>query len=488
MILASGVSLIIGRLTLTIINFSVIVILARLITPSAFGIIALSQAVILLCQGILEASFGSFLIQRRNLSANLEHTTTITTIIIGSVMTLVVISTAPFLASIMNAPEISITIQLLSITILLTSISNTSYNMMLRHMRFKTVITTEVISIGIIRGGISLLLAFNGYSYWAVVYAMLCSQIVWASIFLILHPISLPYRLSAKSIIGIIRFTAPVSASNIMSMLALKIDNFIIGRFFGQITLGYYSRAYATVDLASSLLGSVFRTVILTGISKNNRMNTPNVQESQNQFFVAHVSAIICIWPIALTSIIAAPEIIKILLGEQWAQTVPLFQILAVGMFLRIGYKVSSSFNVAYGLVRIEVPRFFIFLIVMSLSTYIGAQVSLLAVTFAVLFSLFVFYILLTLITTSHLKIDNLLFAKNIMKPVIAMFLSIIISSALCYQLRRFFFWDVYIVITVLIIQLILVSLYVKIIGKHDNTIRLISDTLTSYIKKYSVI
>ena len=488
MMLASGVSLVIGRLTLTIINFSVLVILARALTPNAFGIIALSQAVIVLCQGILEAGFGSFLIQRRNLTSNLEHTTTITTIIIGSVMTVVVLSTAPFLASIMNAPEISITLQLLSINILLTSISNTSYNMMFRDMRFKSVITTEVISIGIVRGGISLLLAFNGYSYMAVIYATLCSQIVWTSIFLILHPISLPYRVSAKSIISIIRFIAPVSASNIMSMLALKIDNFVVGRFFGQISLGYYSRAYASIDLASSLLGSVFRTVILTGISKNNRLNTPSVQESHNQFFVAHVSAIMCIWPIALTSIIAAPEIIKILLGEQWPQAVPLFKALAVGMFFRIGYKVSSSFNVAYGLVQIEVSRVFIFLIVMSLSTYIGSQVSLLAVTFAVLFSLFLLYIMLTLITTSHLKIDNLLFVKNIMKPVIAMFVSSIISLVLCYQLRSLFFWDVYIVITVLIVQLISVSLYIKIIGKHDNTIRLINDKLTSYIKKYRVI
>jgi PST family polysaccharide transporter len=268
-----------------------------------------------------------------------------------------------------------------------------------------------------------------------------------------------------------------------MSMLALKIDNFIIGRFFGQISLGYYSRAYSAIDLASALLGGVFRTVILTGISKNKRLNRPNVQESHNQFFVAHVSAILCIWPIAITSIIAAPEIIKILLGEQWAQAAPLFQLLAIGMFLRMGYKVSSAFNISYGLAQQEVYRVFIFLIVMSVTTYIGAQFSLLSVTFAVLFSLFVNFILLTLVTTSHLKIDNLLFAKNIMKPVIAMFVSSIITSALCYQLRSLFYLDIYLVITVVIVQLILVSLYIKIVGKHDKSTRFINDKLTSYMK-----
>jgi O-antigen/teichoic acid export membrane protein len=483
MIFKSGVILFAGKVLLTLINLAAVLILARLLNPEAFGIIALSQAIIVLCQGALEASFGSFLIQRKKLSRKIEGNTCVITIVVGSLMTLSVFMGAPIIASKMAIPEVASTIRLLSITILFTSIYNTSYNMMLRNMRFKAVIITELISIGFLRIGISIFLAVLGYSYWSVIVSIIAGTAVFMVLLLLLHPVKVFYKFNRQNTISIIQFSTQVGVGNLMAMFALKVDNFFLANFQGPASLGFYSRAYSVVDLTSALLGSIFRTLILSGISDANRKSEVAVQDSQNNFFIAHIGSLITIWPVAITCLTAAPEIVMILLGDQWANAVPLFQILSLGAFLRMGYKTSSSFNIAYGLVKKELYRISLYLLVMTTTTYIAAQISAELVAMAVIFSLLFNYVSLTLVTISHLQIGKMIFTKIIAKQIFVIFLSGILSSIICEYLRQIDASDIYLVIVAMSLQIALVTTYVIVGSWKDEHLQSINIEVKSFFK-----
>ena len=483
MLFSSGFLFFSGKLILTIINFAVILVLARILTPEAFGIIAASQAVITLSQGIIEASFGSFLIQRTELSSQLKRTVITLTILIASIMGMLMFFAAPVIASIINIPEIIDVIRLLLIAFVLTTVSNYSYNMILREMRFKEIVIAEIITIGLIRGGLSIYLAIIGYSYWALVYSIVISTAVWSLLLILLCPMSLKFRFSIREALQVLSFSGAVGVSNLMAMLALKVDNFIVGSFIGKENLGQYNRGYSVIDLTSALLGSVFNTIILTGVSQNRRTQKFSFADERKDFFLAHTSAILCIWPIAITSIVAAPEIILILLGDQWDKTIPLFQVFAVGMFLRMGYKVSSPFNVAYGLVKQEAYRFFLFLIITIIFCYIGAQFSLIIVAFSIIISMFINYVLVTMLTLKYLEVRVLDFVSRVLSTFIPAALIAVITFIICSFLRKFYLPDISIIIIAILIQLTSVYALINLKATKDDTFGTIQKLLSKFIK-----
>lgn len=483
MLLASGFWLFSGKLVLTIINFAVILILARILTPEAFGIIAASQALITIAQGIIETSFGSFIIQRTELSLKIKRTIITLTILVSCIMGILMFCAAPILASIINIPEIIDVIRLLLIAFFLTTVSNYSYNMLLREMRFQEIVIAEIISIGLIRGGLSIYLALMGYSYWALVYSIVISTAIWSLLVVFLYPMSLKFRFSTREALQVLSFSGAVGVSNLMAMLALKVDNFIVGAFFGKDNLGQYNRGYSVIDLTSALLGSVFRTIILTGVSQNRRTQNLSFADERADFFLAHTAAILCVWPIAITSIVAAPEIILTLLGDQWDKTIPLFQVFAVGMFLRMGYKVSSPFNVVYGLVKQEAYRFFLFLMMTITFSYIGAHFGLIFVGFAIILSMFINYILVTMLTLKYLGVRVLDFVSRVLSTFVPAAIIAAITFIICFFLRKYSLPDISIIIIALLIQLISVYALIKVKAAKDDIFATIQQQLSKFIK-----
>ncbi len=159
-----------------IVQFIVGVILARLLEPKDFGLIALTGIFTSISTAITDGGFEKTLIQKKDLLPIQISTVFYINIILGAFMTILLIIAAPFIADFFNAPPLTSILQVTSIGIFLTSLYQTQRTLILKDLYFKKISRVRIIT-SIIGGVTGVILAFSGFGVWALVYSSLTPQI-----------------------------------------------------------------------------------------------------------------------------------------------------------------------------------------------------------------------------------------------------------------------------------------------------------------------
>jgi O-antigen/teichoic acid export membrane protein len=404
--LKSAIWAFVGKGGHQVINFALVITLARLLTPEAFGIVAAAQVVLVLSQVVVQFGLGAALIQTDRLTRSMERTAL--TLMVGMALVMVGIMhlATPWLARLMTIPELVEVMPVMLITFLLSAATNPGMNLLMRDMRFKLLAAIDVVTFALLHAVIAVGLALVGWSYWAIIMATLASTAAKALIIWYARPVCPTIRMRLDEVKVLLGFGSGVFLTQIGSNLAQRIDNLVVVNAFGAAALGFYSRAFSILDLANVLLGSVFRDVLFAGFSNNRRDSHGSIEAIQPVFFRAHAFAAFLILPISAASLVLAPEIVLILLGSQWTQVVPILQILALGMYFRLGYKVSHAFNFAQGRIFSTAWRIWFFSTITGIFSAIGARFDLVGVGFGVLLALVVGFALLTQLSLSLLGLS----------------------------------------------------------------------------------
>ncbi len=321
------------------------VVLARLLTPADFGLVAMVTAVTGLASAFADFGLSEATIQRKEISHDQVSALFWINLAIGLGLTLITAALGPVLAWIYREPRLQNITFLLSLTFFIGGLRVQPNALLKRQMRF-TALAFRDIAAYAVAVPVAIVMGWRGAGYWALVALPLTlNTIQMALSWLLVHwrP-SLPRRTS--NIRSLLAFGGNVSASYLVTNLNRSADGALIGWYWGAGPLGFYSRAYNLLMLPVRQLSVPAGNVAVPTFSR-----IQNDSERFARYYLRTTSLIIWICaPLFGFLFVAAAPVIALVLGRQWGEAAPVFQILAVSALGQLFLEISIWMLVSRGL------------------------------------------------------------------------------------------------------------------------------------------
>jgi len=307
------------------------VVLARLLTPADFGIVAMVTAVTGLGQAFADMGLSEATIQKDDINHEQVSALFWINLAIGLGLMLITAALAPGLAWFYKEPRLKSIALLVSLTFLISSLRVQHDGLLKRQMRFASLAIRDVGSWAI-SVPIAICLAWHGFGYWALVALPLMAS-SFSTLFSWLSAGWIPsFPTRGAKIASLMKFGGNVAASYLVVTLNRSADNALVGWYWGAGPLGLYSRAYNLLMLPVKQVSLPAASVAVPTFSR--------IQTDPPLFARYYLRAInLIMWitaPLFGLLFVAATSIVAIVLGKQWVQAAPVFQILAISALSQI--------------------------------------------------------------------------------------------------------------------------------------------------------
>lgn len=242
-------------------------ILVGILAPDEFGLMAMAVVLINFLEIFKDFGTGSAMIQIQNPSHELKSTVYWFNVLVGAVITTIIFLSAPIVSEIYNAPKLEQVLQVLSFVFFITGFSILQKSLLEKELIFQNLSIIELIA-SFFSFIIVLVLAFNGYGVWSLVFQVLASALV-SSILLIIYSKWKPgiyFRI--KELSKIKRFSLNLVGFNFINFFSRNGDYFLIGKFLGEKELGHYYLAYKIMLYPLQNITYVVTRVFFPSLSK----------------------------------------------------------------------------------------------------------------------------------------------------------------------------------------------------------------------------
>ena len=316
-----------GAFSRVVLQFVIGIVLARLLGPEAFGLVALASLVLGL--GALFADFGltSVLVQRKEISErDIRYVFTLQSLI-GLALTLVLELSAGPIAGFFKRPDALPVLQALFLTFAVQGLGQTSAALLRRQLDFRRLQLAQVSSYLLGYAALGLPLAFYGLGVWSLVVAQLSQSICFTMIAygMTRHPV-MPCLSNDSP--ELMHFGLKVTTTNLSNWALACLDGAVIGRVFGATQLGLYNRAFSLVAMPTFNIVSSLQGVLLSATS---RMQDDNARLRQTYLAVLGIMGFICLPMFCVVAVIPETMIAGVY-GDNWMAAVALLTPLALAM------------------------------------------------------------------------------------------------------------------------------------------------------------
>ena len=308
-----------------LIAFVSTVVLARILTPTDFGLVAMVVAITGLGQAFADLGLSEATIQSQEINHNQVSTLFWINVGIGAVLTVITICLAPVLAWFYKQPSVEKITFVFSLTFLICGLRVQHEAILRRQMRFSALAFRDILSLSL-GVTVSILMALKGARYWALVAQPLTTNFIQLvlSWLLVKWIPSLPRR--GAKVRSMITFGGNVAASYLIMNVNRSAGNTLVGWYSGAGPLGLYSRAYNLLMLPVRQLSAPAGSVVIPAFSR--------LQDSPERLARHYLRAIgLIAWigtPVFGFLFVAAEPLITLVLGAKWEEAAPVFQLLVI--------------------------------------------------------------------------------------------------------------------------------------------------------------
>lgn len=321
----------------TALNIGATMVLARLLTPEAFGLIAMVVAVTGFIQLFKDLGLSMATVQRAEITRGQVNALFWINAAVGGVVAAGTAALAPLVARFYGDPRLAGITAALAGAIFLSGLAVQHRALLKRQMRFTAL---AVVDVGATGGGVAaaLLAAWLGVGYWALVILQLVTAagrtaIVWSVCRW--RPGRPSWAAGTRSMLA---YGGHLTGFRVVNYFARNADDVLIGRYIGAASLGLYNKAYKLLLAPIRLIRSPISSVVLPALSR--------LQSDPERFrgYARRALAVITFlsMPFIAFSFAEAERIILFFLGPQWIESARIFQVLAVAAFIQ-------SFNMVTG-------------------------------------------------------------------------------------------------------------------------------------------
>ncbi len=390
-------------------QFLTLIVLARLVTPEDFGVVNAAMVVIGFSMIFAHLGVGPALVQRDNLEERHLRTGLTISLLFALLLTVLIIVTAPLIAGFFRIEALTHVLRVLAFVFPLQAVAVVGESLLQRHLKFRVMAMIQVFSFLLGYGLVGIGLALLGLGVWALVGAHLSQNLLTMAMVLIKQPVPLRLQFERKAFQELLYFGSGFTLAKIGNYIALQGDNLVVGRWLGPEALGLYGRAYQLMVMPATLFGQVMDKVLFPAMAK-----VQNEQERLAKTFRRGVAAVgLLTLPLTAGVVILAPEIILVLLGENWTAAIVPLQILALGTLFRTSYKISDSLVRAKGAVYRRAWRQWVYAGAVLSGAYAGHYWGLTGVAVGIVSALLLNFILMAALSLdlTHIPLKQFLAA-----------------------------------------------------------------------------
>lgn len=435
------------------IGFVIGIVLARLLSPDYFGLLALIMVFVNLSQVLVEGGLTDALIQKQDVSDVDFSVVFYLSLGIALINFTVLFLVAPFISSFYNTTELVWPLRVMAFALIVGVYNSVLRTKLVREMKFKTMMYCGLLTT-IVSGVIGIITAYLGWGLWALVLYSISSTIVMTIILTIIvkwHPKLVFSIESAKALFS---FGYKMLISSFLCSIYSDIRSLLIGKFYSTADLGYYNRGQQYPQLLATTLNGTIQSVMFPVLAKEQDNESLFVSILQRSL---SLGAFI-IFPVVLFLAGSATAIVTILLTEKWLPCVVFLQILCFGemtvpltSMCLVSIKSSGRSDIY---MRLELTRRIIMLVILIGSLVFFKSIKAIAIGYSLSAFIDVFIISFSTNKLFGLGICDIIKStwKTLMSSII-MFFIVYLISLLQINVWLMFFIQI---LTALIVYLIL--------------------------------
>lgn len=308
-----------------ILRFGSTAILARILAPEDYGLVAMTAVVSGFFGMFMDVGLTAATIQREQISHRQISTLFWVNVTLGCLIAAAVAGLAPWVAGFYDEPRVTGITRALAVTFILGGLAVQHQALLRRHMRFKDLAINDIAStvVGIAAG---IAMAATGWGYWSLVgitVATAAAKLVGLWLTLRWIP-GLPRR--GTGVMPMLKFGGDILGFGIVNYFSRQADTILIGRFFGPLPLAHYEKAYSLLLVPITQINAPLSSVAVPALSRSRS------DPAKFSRFYLSVIQIVCSLGIPLVAGIAifADEVVLLWLGKDWSASADLFRLLAV--------------------------------------------------------------------------------------------------------------------------------------------------------------
>lgn len=317
----------VGRFSTQGVSFILQIILARLLSPSDYGIIAMMAIFLQVAAVFVDSGFGKALVQKQNCEEKDYSTVFYYNLAVALGVYVILFAIAPLVARFYEIEILSKVMRVASLVVIINALSIVQRTKLEKRIDFKSQTIVNLTS-ALLSGLAGIALAYYGFGVWALCFQSLLNSILQFILFYIFvrwHP-SLIF--SKESFNEMFSFGSKIIVASIISVIYNNLYTIVIGKRFNSKDLGYYSRADHFAAFPSSNIGTIISGVAYPTLSK--------IQDNDDKLRFAYRKIIryssFIIFPLMVGLASLSKPFILSLLGEKWADAIPFLQILCFAL------------------------------------------------------------------------------------------------------------------------------------------------------------
>ena len=299
------------------------IILARLLTPYDYGCIGMLSIFMVLADAFIDGGFGSALIQKKRPTQEDYSTIFWWNLGMAALMYVILFISAPAIARFYNTPILCAVLRVQGIVLFTHALNLIQRNKLKKKLNFK-LLSIITIGVTIINLSITIILAYKGFGVWALVAQNLIGSALYSLIFWFYVKWRPSWAFSWKSFKELFGFGFYMFLTHLINNFSGQIQGLLIGKKYNPTTMGYYSKAIGTENLASQSISSVMTQVTypLFAEVQDDKVALSNMIRRLSMT-LSYIT-----FPLLFILLLCAKPLFVLLYSDRWLQSVPYFQVL----------------------------------------------------------------------------------------------------------------------------------------------------------------
>jgi O-antigen/teichoic acid export membrane protein len=313
-----------GNLIKQILNISVSIVIARILGPEDYGVVAIASIFVAFSQIFVDVGFTDGIIQKLDVNKLAISSVFYFNLFISIILGLSIYFLAPAIGDFFDSTDVVGVIQLIMLVLPISALGKIHSAILTKELEIKALTIRDIIS-SFVGGAVGLWLAFSGFGVWSLVWQQI-SAAISGTLLLWFGSNFIPlFAFSWKELKGLLAFSYFVFMDSLMQQVFNKLDTVFVGKMFSPTILGLYNRASTLGTLINDLSTKSLMKVVFPVFSV-----LQNDREKITDIFVKFMCFIIVVTTTLVGIMFFSSEAIIIgLLGEKWRLSIEFFQILA---------------------------------------------------------------------------------------------------------------------------------------------------------------
>jgi O-antigen/teichoic acid export membrane protein len=307
------------------VNFASIIVVSRLLTPTEIGISVIGMGITAIALGLREFATSDFLIQREQVTRDDIRASFTVAFVLTALIASAIGLLAPWFGSLYGEEKLAAFLRVCAVAALVETVSFPAKGLLRRDMAFGALALINT-ACAVVTAMVTVLLASLGFSYMSVAWAMVAGSAATALACLYYNPDLSVFRPAFRSWDRVLTFGGYSGFSYVINRAHESLPQLVLGQVLPASAVGLYNRAKLVSDIPDKVFLASVSTIAFPALAaqvrKGSSLREPYLQA------LGHVT--VFYWPALVLLALLAYPVVSLVLGHQWLDVVPLFQIMAV--------------------------------------------------------------------------------------------------------------------------------------------------------------